>query len=175
MNDKRTVLLGVGVLVVLGAVSLNVTPKKALGCGGTEFESGSGECPVAEFHMTMGSEEWDPIARKMCFRSLKSEDGCTVYRYSIVPVTEDAPPEGEPATEYVNITHGSGCKVAKVEGSLIETVNAERMVMTLSGTPTRAPIPLIETAEPLGAGDCASSSNKYHSGEFELFLGTLEQ
>lgn len=174
MNNKRTVLFGLGALLVVGAISLNVTPKKALGCGGTEFESGSGECPIAQFHMTMDSEEWDPIARKMCFRSLKSEDGCTVYRYGIVPVTEDAPAEGEPTTEYVNITYGAGCKVGSVEGALIEIVDDDRVVMTLTGTPTRAPLPLVATAEPLGAGDCAY--NDYQKkGEFELFLGTLDE
>lgn len=172
MTDKRTVLWGIGVLAMVGAVSLNITPKESLGCGGTEFASGSGECPVAEFHMTMDSEDWDPIARKMCFRSLKSEDGCTVYRYGLVPVTEDAPEEGEPTTEYVNITYGTGCKASKVEGALVETVNDEVVVMTLSGTAMHAPIPLVETAEPLGAGSCAS--NKYQAGEFELFVSPLE-
>ena len=44
--------------------------------------------------------------------------------------------------------------------------------MALTGTAMRAPLPLVDTAEPLGVGDCAS--NKYQSGEFELFLGTLE-
>ena len=168
MNVKHAMVMGIPLIAVVGAMSLNLTPKESLGCGGTEFASGSGECPVVEFQMTLNSEDWEPIARKMCFRTLKSEAGCTVYQYSIVSVTEEAPPASEPSAQYVNITYGRGCDVNRMEGSLIEVVDEERVVIALAGTPTRAPIPMTESAEPLAMGACTSS--KYAAGEFELLV-----
>ena len=168
MNIKHTMLMGIPLIAVVGAMSLNLTPQESLGCGGTEFASGSGECPVVEFKMTMNSEDWEPIAKKMCFRTLKSEAGCTVYQYSIVSVTEEAPPASEPSAQYVNITYGRGCDVNRMEGSLIEVVAEEHVVIALAGTPTRTPIPMTRTAEPLAMGACTSS--KYAVGEFEIWV-----
>ena len=63
---------------------------------------------IAQFQMTMETGEVDPITRSMCFRTLKSEAGCTVFQYSIVPVTEDVAPGSEPSDEYLEITYGTG-------------------------------------------------------------------
>ena len=174
MKRKGTLLMGLALVVVVGFISLNITgPREALGCGGTEFAGGPTECPIAEFQMTMESEDWDPIARKMCFRTLKTEAGCTLYRYNIVPVTEHSEPGAEASEQYLDITYGEGCDVNRLEGSVIEVVDEERVEMFLSGTPTRAPIPIEESLEPLATGDCTSS--KYVTGEFELYVVSVEE
>jgi hypothetical protein len=169
MRDTRTIFMGISLIAVVGAISINMTPKDSLGCGGTEFASDSGDCPVAEFYMTVDGEDLDPVARKMCFRIFKTEDRCTVYTYSIVPVTEYAAPGSEPSDEYVDITYGVGCEESGVEGVLVANVDGESVVMALRGVPTREPIPVIESAEPLVRGSCSTAS-KYYAGDFELFV-----
>jgi len=169
MKDTRTIFMGISLIAVVGAISINITPKGSLGCGGTEFASGSGDCSVAEFYVTVNGDDWDPVARKMCFRTLGSEDGCTTYKYSIVAATEYAAPGSEPSDEYVEITYGVGCEESGVEGALVENVDGESVAMALSGIPTRPPIPVIESAEPLVTGSCSTAS-KYYAGDFELFV-----
>ena len=169
MRDTRATFMGISLIAVMGAISINITPKESLGCGGTEFASGSEDCPVAEFYMTLDGEKLDPVARNMCFRIFKTEDRCTVYTYSIVPVTEYAAFGSEPSDEYVDITYGVGCEESGVEGVLVENVDGESVVMALRGVPTRAPIPVIESAEPLVTGSCSTAS-KYYAGDFELFV-----
>ncbi|MGB3050814.1 MAG: hypothetical protein WBB42_07425 [Polyangiales bacterium] len=169
MKETRTMFMGISLIAVVGAISLNITPKTSLGCGGTEFASGSGDCPLAEFYMTVDGDDWDPIVRKMCFRTFESEARCTVYKYSIVPVTEDAAPFSEPSEEYVEITYGVGCEESGVEGALVENVDGESVAMSLWGVPTRPPMPDIESAEPLVTGSCSTAS-KYYAGDFELFV-----
>ena len=168
MSNKSTLLMSAAMIGVLGAVSLNITPRESLGCGGTEFSSNSGECPVAEFEMTPQMGDSDPITRKMCFRTLESAGGCTVYKYRIAPVTEDPETGSEPSAEYVDITYGSGCAEIRLEGSLVEIIDEQRVVIALSGTPTRAPIPATKSTEPLATGSCTSSH--YEEAEFELFV-----
>lgn len=170
MNDRRNVLMGISFIAVIGVVFLNITPKESLGCGGTEFETRSKECPVAEFGMTPQVGDWDPLTRKMCLKGLKTEGGCTVYEYSIAPLTEaaDSEPGSEPSEEYVEITYGSGCAESLLEGSLVEIVEDERVVMALSGTLKRAPLPIVESTEPLATGDC--TSKQYGDGNFKLFV-----
>lgn len=168
MKGKRTALLGVALIGVVGLISLNVTPKDALGCGGSDFSSSVEECSTVQFELTMETGELDPITRSMCFRTFKSEAGCTVFQYSIVPVTEDVAPGSEPSDEYLEITYGRGCSENRVEGSLVEAIGEEREAMALAGTPTRAPIPMLASAEPLVTGSCRS--DKGETGEFELFV-----
>ncbi len=170
---RSSLLMGVAMIGVLGGISLNITPRESLGCGGTEFSSNSGECPVAEFHMTPQVGDWDPITRKMCLQSLESAGGCTVYKYriapaTIAPVTEDPEAGSEASVEYVDITYGSGCAENRLEGSLVEIIDEQRVVMALSGTPTRAPIPTTKSVEPLATGSCTWSH--YEEAEFELFV-----
>ena len=169
MKNTRTMFLGISLFSVLGVISLNITPKTSLGCGGTEFASGSGDCPVAEFYMTVDGDDWDPVARKMCLRSFKIEDRCTVYTYGIVPLTEYAAPGSEPSDEYIDITYGVGCEESGLEGVLVENADGESVEMSLWGVPTRPPLPVIESAEPLVTGSCSTAS-KYYAGDFELFV-----
>ena len=49
MKDTRTMFMGISLIAVVGAISIGITPSDSLGCGGTEFASDSGDCPVAEF------------------------------------------------------------------------------------------------------------------------------
>jgi len=169
MKEARTIFMGISLIAVVGAISINITPQESLGCGGTEFTNGSGDCSLAEFYMTVDGDDLDPIARKMCFRTFESEDRCTVYKYSIVPATEDAAPGSEPSDQYVEITHGVGCEENRVEGALVEDLDGESVAMALWGVPTRSPIPVIESGEPLVRGSCSTAS-KYHAGNFELFV-----
>lgn len=168
MKEKRTLLLGVALVGVVGLISLNLTPKDALGCGGSDFSSRAEECSTAQFELTMETGDLDPITRSMCFRTLKSEAGCTVFQYSIVPVTEDVAPGSEPSDEYLEITYGRGCSENRVEGSLIAAIDEQPVAMALAGTPTRAPIPMLASAEPLVTGSCRSDN--WETGEFELFV-----
>jgi len=168
MYEKRTVFMGVAFMAFIGAISMNLTPKDALGCGGTDFSSSTEECSVAQFDMTMETADWDPIIRNLCFRTLKSEAGCTVFHYNIVPVTEHVAPGSEPSDEFVDITYGRGCSENRVEGSLLETIGEERVAIVLSGTPTRAPIPMVQSAKLLAKGSCMSDN--WETGEFDLFV-----
>lgn len=168
MYETRTLLMGIAVAGILVAIALNITPAKSLGCGGTEFSTSSGECQVVEFDMALQVGDRGPIKREMCFRSLESAGGCTVYKYHIAPVTDD--PEASPGAsgEYIDITYGSGCAENRLEGSLVEIVDEERVVMALSGTPTRAPIPLMNSPEPLATGSWTDSHGE--EAQFELFV-----
>ena len=163
-----SLLMGIAMIGVLGGISLNVTPRKSLGCGGTEFTSSSQECSVVEFHMTPQVGDWDPMTREMCFQSLKSAGGCTVYKYRLAPVTEAPEAGSEASAEYVDITYGRGCAENRLEGSLVEIIDEQRVVMALSGTPTRAPIPTTKSVEPLATGSCTWSH--YEEAAFELFV-----
>lgn len=168
MYEKRTVFMGFAFIAFIGAISMNLTPKDALGCGGSDFSSSTEECSVAQFDITMETGDLDSIVRNLCFRTLKSEAGCTVFHYNIVPVTERVALGSEPSDEFVDITYGRGCSENRVEGSLFETIGEEQVTMALSGTPTRAPIPMVQSAKPLAKGACMS--DKWETGEFDLFV-----
>lgn len=174
MRDRRTTLMSISLVAILGAVFMRTTPSEALGCGGTEFASNSEDCPIAEFYMHVDGDDWDPITKNMCFRTFKSEARCTVFEYSIVPVTEYVAPGSEPSDQYVDITYGVGCEENRVEGTLVEDIDGESVTMALWGVPTRPPIPVIESAEPLATGLCSTAS-KYHAGDFELFVFPISE
>lgn len=165
----RITLMSISLIAIVGAISIGLTPKESLGCGGTEFADASEDCPTAQFHMTIDGEDWDPISKKMCFRMFESEARCTVYEYNLVPVNEYTAVGAEPSDQYVDLTHGVGCDENRVEGELEETVDGESVWMSLSGVLTRSPIPVVESTEPLAVGSCSTAS-KYHAGDFELFV-----
>jgi len=173
MDNKRMLLIGVAAIGGLAAFILLAGRGEYLGCGGTEFTSTSQECSMAAFHMTPQVGESDPMTRKLCFQSLKSEGGCTVYKYrmagpTIAPDSEDPEAGSEASAQYVNITYGSGCTENQLEGSLVEIIDHQRVEMALSGTPTRAPIPNTKSPEPLANGTCTFSDGE--EAEFELFV-----
>ena len=166
MKERRTFILGIAIVSSLGLVSLGVSPKESLGCGGTEFESDTPVCSVAEFQMTMDSVDWEPVHRKMCLRALESEAGCTVYAYDLVGVDEDPPDRSDATVEELEIVHGRGCEAPRVDGTLVEMVDEKSVPIAMVGTPTRAPIPLGDTMEPLASGQCLSA--EWDDGQFEL-------
>lgn len=166
MREKRTVMLGVATVSLLGLVSLGISPEQSLGCGGTEFEGDSQFCSVAEFEMTMDSVDWEPVERKMCLRTLKTEGGCAVYEYSLVGVDQEPPARDEVAAEHLQIIHGRACQTPRIAGTLVETIDEKPVEIAMVGTPTRAPIPLDDTVEPLATGRCLST--EWDEGEFEL-------
>lgn len=85
MKELRNVWMGLALVAVLGLASLNVSTPD-LGCGGTEFAEAPKGCPVADLDTTMDDGDLGRVQRKMCFRTLKADDECTVYDHNLVGV-----------------------------------------------------------------------------------------
>lgn len=165
MRERKTLFMAVGVLAVIGLASLNVSVPE-LGCGGTEFREATADCPTAVFEMTMDEVDLEPVERKMCLRALKVESACAVYEYNLVGLDEEVPDSAERGAEHLQIVHGRGCEAVRVDGTVMAKIETEPVEIAMVGTPTRAPIPVTDTEEPLAIGTCSSADWKV--GEFEL-------
>lgn len=165
MKKRRIMFMAASVFAVVGFASLDVSLPE-LGCGGTEFRAAATECPKAVFEMTMDEVDLEPVERQMCLRTLKVESACAVYEYNLVGLGEEVPDSAERGAEHLQIVHGRGCEAVRVEGRVMATIETEPVEIAMVGTPTRAPIPVTDTEEPLAIGTCSSADWKV--GEFEL-------